>query len=581
LQTLLLLCLLLPVVQPWRPDVIVMKPLSPLPVGGKIVPPEPQPEEPFSYQRIALGLILAGAAVRLFMLASGCLRLRGYRRRAAVLHPQPQIAAQWQRDLDARALFCLSDEIGGPVTFGWLHPVILLPGRFFLMSEHTQEAIICHELLHVKRRDWLVTLVEECAGSILWFHPAVWWLLSRIRLRREQTVDEAVIQLTKQRDRYVEALLEVADPGVDLAPAPLFLRERHVVLRIGSLVQEVVMSKRRVAFSLLSSLLAVLAAGSMAVRFLPLQAAPQVEVHPGDSGVTAQPGGGLKLLHRPALRYPPEAAAKRVEGVVTLEVTVAADGTVSDARVLNGPVELRRAALQSVLTWHYSREGAPTVTTASLEYKAPAEGSRLPLDRIISAVPRQDNPAAAAMEIKRFEYSGLPSSLVDALRPKLSAFEGRRITPDVLAEIRNVLTEEDSHLSFGPGKDGVMFLRLPDTRPAAPVRPAGAAVPPTQIRVGGNVQSTKLISQPMPVYPPLAKQARIQGTVRFEAVIGADGRIVSLNLVSGHPLLVEAAQEAVRQWVYQPTLLNGVPTQVITQIDVNFTLSGEPSPEQP
>jgi periplasmic protein TonB len=133
------------------------------------------------------------------------------------------------------------------------------------------------------------------------------------------------------------------------------------------------------------------------------------------------------------------------------------------------------------------------------------------------------------------------------------------------------LTEEDSHLSFGPGKDGVMFLRLPDTRPAAPVRPAGAAVPPTQIRVGGNVQSTKLISQPMPVYPPLAKQARIQGTVRFEAVIGADGRIVSLNLVSGHPLLVEAAQEAVRQWVYQPTLLNGVPTQVITQIDVNFT----------
>jgi periplasmic protein TonB len=71
----------------------------------------------------------------------------------------------------------------------------------------------------------------------------------------------------------------------------------------------------------------------------------------------------------------------------------------------------------------------------------------------------------------------------------------------------------------------------------------------------------------------LAKQARIQGTVRFNAVIGRDGTIQNLTLASGHPLLVPAATEAVRQWVYQPTLLNGEPVEVVTQIDVNFTLS--------
>ena len=105
------------------------------------------------------------------------------------------------------------------------------------------------------------------------------------------------------------------------------------------------------------------------------------------------------------------------------------------------------------------------------------------------------------------------------------------------------------------------------------MKEAPKPVTPKQIRVGGNVQAAKLIKQPKPVYPPLAKQARIQGMVRFNAVIGQDGTIQNLTLVSGHPLLVPSATEAVRQWVYQPTLLNGEPVEVVTQIDVNFTLS--------
>jgi protein TonB len=94
-----------------------------------------------------------------------------------------------------------------------------------------------------------------------------------------------------------------------------------------------------------------------------------------------------------------------------------------------------------------------------------------------------------------------------------------------------------------------------------------------RIRVGGNVQQANLIRKITPVYPPLAKQARIQGTVRFTAIIGKDGSIQNLQLVSGHPLLVPSAQDAVKQWLYRPTLLNGEPVEVITQIDVNFTLS--------
>ncbi|MEO8658617.1 MAG: energy transducer TonB [Bryobacteraceae bacterium] len=109
--------------------------------------------------------------------------------------------------------------------------------------------------------------------------------------------------------------------------------------------------------------------------------------------------------------------------------------------------------------------------------------------------------------------------------------------------------------------------------PPPPVKEAPKPVTPQRIRVGGNVQSAKLIRQPKPSYPPLAKQARIQGTVRFNAIIGKDGTIQNLTLVSGHPLLVPSATDAVKQWVYQPTLLNGEPVEVVTQIDVNFTLS--------
>jgi protein TonB len=109
--------------------------------------------------------------------------------------------------------------------------------------------------------------------------------------------------------------------------------------------------------------------------------------------------------------------------------------------------------------------------------------------------------------------------------------------------------------------------------PPPPKKEEPKPVTPQRIKVGGNVQSAKLVRQPRPNYPPLAKQARISGVVKLSAVIAKDGTIRELQTISGHPLLVPAALEAVKQWVYQPTLLNGEPVEVQTQIDVNFTLS--------
>src|SRR5262245_31262601 len=124
---------------------------------------------------------------------------------------------------------------------------------------------------------------------------------------------------------------------------------------------------------------------------------------------------------------------------------------------------------------------------------------------------------------------------------------------------------------------GGIIGSVPTAAPPPPPPPAKKEevkpATPTRIKVGGNVQQARLIRQPKPIYPPLAKQARIQGVVKLSAVIAKDGTIQQLEVISGHPLLVPAALEAVKQWVYQPTTLNSEAVEVVTQIDVNFTLS--------
>jgi protein TonB len=116
------------------------------------------------------------------------------------------------------------------------------------------------------------------------------------------------------------------------------------------------------------------------------------------------------------------------------------------------------------------------------------------------------------------------------------------------------------------------------------VSPATIAPPPPPVpvkehshepvRVGSGVSEADLIHRVQPVYPPLAKTTHVEGTVEFTATINKQGTIENLQLVRGHPLLVNAAREAILQWRYRSTLLNGEPVEVITDIVVKFTLSG-------
>jgi protein TonB len=108
------------------------------------------------------------------------------------------------------------------------------------------------------------------------------------------------------------------------------------------------------------------------------------------------------------------------------------------------------------------------------------------------------------------------------------------------------------------------------TAAAPPPPPKG----PSRIKLGGSVQEAKIVARPNPTYPALARQARIQGNVVLHAVIDKEGKVSELQVVSGHPLLVQSALDAVKNWRYQPTLLNGDPVEVETTITVSFVLGG-------
>jgi protein TonB len=95
-----------------------------------------------------------------------------------------------------------------------------------------------------------------------------------------------------------------------------------------------------------------------------------------------------------------------------------------------------------------------------------------------------------------------------------------------------------------------------------------------RVRVSQGVTQGMVLHRVQPTYPPLARTARVQGSVILAAVIGKDGTIQNLHVISGHPLLTQAALDAVKQWRYRPYILNGEPVEVDTQVTVNFTLSG-------
>ena len=177
-----------------------------------------------------------------------------------------------------------------------------------------------------------------------------------------------------------------------------------------------------------------------------------------------------------------------------------------------------------------------------------------------------------------------PAVVQVKIRPTVRLMDaGKLVAPKAIPKEVNIIKEEELPPDAGmqgiaggvPGgiAGGSMGGVLGGVIGGGKAAPPPPKVVPKRVMVGGNVQAARLVNKVQPLYPPLARQTRISGTVKLHAIIGKDGSVQQLVMVSGHPLLVQAALDAVRQWRYQPTLLNGEPVEVDTEIDVIFSLA--------
>ena len=565
-----------------------------------------------------LPLIGAGAGLRMVWIATGFFRLRGYRKTATFLIEPPF------RFDSSSARWYVSDNVPGPVTYGWRRPSILLPARVMQLPSALREAIACHELIHVHRRDWLFVLAEETVRSLLWFHPAVWYLLSRIQLAREQVVDSEVVRLTEDRDGYLDALVEVAAQRLipDLAPAPLFLRKHHLAARVAAVLKEASMSRSSIAARLAAVCSAMFIAARVAVLFVPFVSPAQTVVD--DPGVSVD--AGATLLHRAPVHHPPDA-----NGVVTLEASLNSKGEVTDAHVLSGPDDLRKDALASVLQWHYSpglsrvqvsmrfdpaSPPAPPAPPPPPARTAAANGTGVFIDA--GALPQ--NTRLSTIEITGFSPEGERE-----LRSRLPFREGDPVTSADIARASAAVTEFDSHahlsltsalignnseLSLGvrvstePAPSVVFRARTEPVRPptdansttdqraqligdalkkldelakrtndlANPSTPA-PPTPPAALRIGPGMTPPVPFYSPQPEYSEAASKAKFQGTVTLSVVVDASGQPTFIKVTRPLGLgLDQKAIEAVQNWRFKPGMKDGQPVPVQASVEVNFRL---------
>jgi len=429
--------------------------------------------------------------------------------------------------------------------------------------------------------------------AIFWFHPAIWWLLGEIGLAREQEVDRLAIEITHEREHYMDALLAIAGAGahLDLAPAPLFLRIRHLRHRVILILQEAHMSKTRLISTLTTGLAVLVAACWLVTGAFPLTAEPQT-VNDA-AGVTVNLNGST-VLHRAAVHYPVAALQHGVQGAVSVEVKLDATGNVSDAHVLSGPDELRAAVLQSVLEWHFTRDAANSTREVQVGFELPASGvaggiaggvhggisggvTGGVIGGVVGGVPEGaalSESQARPPRIRAITVTGLSEQAGDELRALLAVHVEEDFTPGALQRLTDAVHAFDEHLIVRersvPPNSVELQISTPEGSPSGGLLRTTATVP--AIKVSSNVQSMMIVKKVPPVYPELAKSARVSGVVHLAAVIAKDGTIQELHSLGGPALLIQSAMDAVRQWVYKPTLLNGEPVAVETTIDVNFTL---------
>ncbi len=550
-------------------------------------------------------LLLAGAAVRGAWLGLGILALARLRRRSnpAVLHDDVEVL---RRAVAPETAIRWHSGLAQPVAFGWMRPTVLLPQTVGALPLDAQRAVVCHELLHVARRDWVWMLGEEAIQCVFWFHPAIWFALAKLQLSREELVDEEVVRITGVRQPYVRALAMFAGEPAAFAAAMPFIRRRHLVSRIRQLSEDHAMSPLRIACGFVVLMAVIAGSGWAAVSAVPLRANEMTllpiprpnalalvslqPIDPGRLSLADSAAGAQDAVRMPltihvqgAANVPPEEVAEKLRRLAAMaaQLQAAADAqrrATQDARMVHltaqgsSPADAATYRVAPVYPEAAKGHGVEAVVTLNVTVGAGGEVTNVEVVRTRLTTERDvtDPTFWASQPSKLFGQAA-----EDAVRQWRFEPTGATRRFEV-----PVSFGEPHQMAFVPigvgGRGGVHVANgTQGVVTYAPEATSAQGDKPARIRVGGAIRQPHQVSKVEPVYPPAAKAANIQGVVILELVIGTDGTVKQAMVLRSIPLLDRAALHAVVQWRYEPTLLNGAPVEVIATVTVNFTLPRE------
>ena len=499
---------------------------------------------------LVAAVLIAGIVGRFLWLGLGLWRLQLLRRAGETSAGEDY--ADLQKVIGTRAELRYVAGLGQPLTFGFRRPIILLPESLQRMTETIRRAVVAHELWHVRRRDWIYMVGEEAIRAAFWFHPAIWLVLSRIQVAREETVDHLAVLTIGSRRAYLEALLAFADTRPLFATAA-FARRRHLIHRMLMLSKESVMSSKRLvlcggafAFVVSGSALSVVMAFPLTAQQAPPRDREMVFVPISEPELREQ------IRRNPKDPEPYRALANRYLKAGDFDGAIAA----LESLALADPNNPQHPHMIAVFYWEKAfRDTALTPDQKVTYLNAGIAAS----DRALAISPEY----VEAMTYKNILLRTLATYVPDQ-------GERHRLTQEAdTLRARAIELMKQRNTAAGAAMRQMDAMPPPPPPPPPPFGEVDGVMP---VRAGGSIQPPTKVKTVNPEYPPSARAAGVTVTVILEAVIDTNGRVRDARVLRSIPLLDEAALQAVGQWEFTPTRLNNVAVPVIVTLTMDFRL---------
>ena len=415
-----------------------------------------------------------------------------------------------------------SARVQVPTVIGWLRPVVLIPASCLTgLSMEQIEAIFCHELAHVRRHDYLVSVFQSVAEALLFYHPAVWWVSKQVRRERECCCDEVAVSNGGDVLAYAKALSYLEERRASFPEFVLGANGGVLTMRIKRLLgcKENAAASQFAAFTVLAVALAV--AGSYVVTAARAQSQSKAM------------RAAVAIMAPAKVNYEPQSAAPLPSANASQ-----GDGSIAGTIVDSTGAVVPRANVHA------------TNMDTGLKMARVTDNSGL---YALSPLP----PGRYNVEVMAKGFQGL-------LQENVRVEGGQRVGLNLKLRVGSVA--ENLTVTGAPAA----VSAPPPPSPPPPLVPA-AGKPVGPVRVSSGTMAGMAISQIQPIYPADAKATHVQGVVVLHAIISKTGTVENLQVISGPPPLIVSSIDAVRQWKYKPYLLNGEPTEVETTININYT----------